>query len=193
MREPLIAGFGFATIGQRQDLADLDRALGRIEDAGASHAELELFAADLIAGEPGVAGGRGAAWSSCAPGAGCATRRTARSASTSWTSRTSIGTRRSAGPTWSWPPRSGPPWWWIHPGFIPVRPAQELDRLHAVERAAWREMGDLAGSLGMRIAVETLFVESDRDTPPTRFGWPRRSRRPGTRMSSVRSTSATAT
>ena len=50
MGEPLIAGFGFATIGARPDLADLDRALGRIEDAGASHAELELFAADLIAG-----------------------------------------------------------------------------------------------------------------------------------------------
>ena len=50
MVEPLIAGVGFATIGEQPDLSGLDRALGRIEDAGATHAELALFAADLIAG-----------------------------------------------------------------------------------------------------------------------------------------------
>jgi hypothetical protein len=50
MTEPLIAGVGFATIGERPDLGALDRALGRIEDTGVSHAELALFAADLMAG-----------------------------------------------------------------------------------------------------------------------------------------------
>ena len=104
------------------DLADLDRALGRIEDTGASHAELELFAADLIAGGRVLPGPR---------------RRLERAvrrrrlgytahgtlASTSWTRPTSTGTRRSAGPTWSWRRRSAPPCWCfirVHP----VRPAQ---------------------------------------------------------------------
>ena len=49
-----------------------------------------------------------------------------------------------------------------HPGVIPARPAAELDRLHALERARLRELGDLAARLGVRIAVETLFVESDK-------------------------------
>ena len=51
----------------------------------------------------------------------------------------------------------------LHPGVIAAQPAHELDRLHAVERAALREMGDVAGRLGVRIAVETLFVESERE------------------------------
>ena len=32
-----------------------------------------------------------------------------------------------------------------HPGLVPAAAAAELDRLHAIERAAWREMGDVAG------------------------------------------------
>src|SRR3954462_11092528 len=50
MGKPLIAGVGFATIGELPDLSGLDRALGRIEDPGASHVDLALFAADLISG-----------------------------------------------------------------------------------------------------------------------------------------------
>ena len=49
MAERPIAGVGFATIGEHPDLSGLDRALGRIEDVGATHAELALFAADLLA------------------------------------------------------------------------------------------------------------------------------------------------
>jgi sugar phosphate isomerase/epimerase len=45
-------------------------------------------------------------------------------------------------------------------------PAVEIERLHAVERDAWREMGDHAGRCGLRIAVETLFVESEREYTP---------------------------
>ena len=37
MSEPLIAGVGFATIGERPDLSDLDRALDMIERATAVH------------------------------------------------------------------------------------------------------------------------------------------------------------
>ena len=76
MVEPLIAGVGFATIGEQPDLSGLDRALGRIEDAGATHAELALFAADLIAGgRPGPRRGGGSRRS--ARGVACATPRTA--------------------------------------------------------------------------------------------------------------------
>ena len=58
-----------------------------------------------------------------------------------------------------------------HPGLVSMRREHELDRLHALERDALREMGDLAARLGVRIAVETLFVESDRPTTrPTRSG-----------------------
>ena len=162
MREPLIAGFGFATIGQRQDLADLDRALGRIEDAGASHAELELFAADLIAGERVLPGPRRRLEQLCAR------RRLHYTAhgtlSVNFMDEPNLDRHKAVcRANLELAAAVGATVVVIHPGFIPVRPAQELDRLHAVERAAWREMGDLAGSLGMRIAVETLFVESDRE------------------------------
>ena len=45
----MIAGFGFSTI-QRRDLSDLDDILSRIEDLGATHAELSLGGADLVCG-----------------------------------------------------------------------------------------------------------------------------------------------
>ena len=45
----MIAGFGFSTI-QRRDLSDLDEILSRIEDLGATHAELSLGGADLVCG-----------------------------------------------------------------------------------------------------------------------------------------------
>ena len=162
MGEPLIAGVGFATIGERPDLSDLDRALGRIEDAGASHAELALFAADLIAGGRVLPERAAAAGGDLRAGGACATPRTARSPSTSWTRPTSTSTRRSAGRNLELAAarrrlRAGPP-----SGRGPDRGRpHELDRLHAIERAAWREMGDVAGRLGLRLAVETLFVESE--------------------------------
>jgi sugar phosphate isomerase/epimerase len=49
-----------------------------------------------------------------------------------------------------------------HPGIVPVRPASVLERLHGVERVALREMGDLAARYGVKIALETLFVEDAR-------------------------------
>jgi hypothetical protein len=45
----MIAGFGFSTIHKR-DLSNLDEILSRIEDLGASHAELTLGGADLVCG-----------------------------------------------------------------------------------------------------------------------------------------------
>jgi sugar phosphate isomerase/epimerase len=162
MGEPLIAGFGFATIGARPDLGDLDRALGRIEDAGASHAELELFAADLIAGGRVLPEPRRRLEQLCG-------RRRLRYTAHGTLSlnfmdeanldhhmavcRANLELAAAAAATVLV----------LHPGVIPARPAHELDRLHAVERAALREMGDVAGALGVRIAVETLFVETERE------------------------------
>ena len=194
MREPLIAGFGFATIGERPDLADLDRALGRIEDAGASHAELALFAADLIAGG-GSCRSRGAGW-----------RRSVRRRRLRYTAHGTLsrqlhgrgqprpaqgglpgqpgaggrGRRHGAGPS------SGP-----HPG--------------AAARTSWTgctrvERGGLAGDgrSGRRArradrGRDAVRRERPANTRPTRSGSPPSSGRWATRMSSARSTSATAT
>jgi sugar phosphate isomerase/epimerase len=170
MVEPLIAGVGFATIGERPDLSGLDRALGRIEDAGATHAELALFAADLIAG------GRVRPEARRRLEAICARRRLRYTAhgvlavnfmdeahldQHKEVCRASIELAAGVGASVLVQ----------HPGLVPSRPAAELDRLHAIERDAWREMGDDAARFGLRIAVETLFVESENEyTPdPTRL------------------------
>ena len=47
-----------------------------------------------------------------------------------------------------------------HPGLIAASPTDQLERLHALERDALRGMGDVAARHGVRLAVETLFVES---------------------------------
>ena len=49
MSSAIIVGFGFSTIHKR-DLSDLDEILSRIEDLGASHAELSLGGSDLVCG-----------------------------------------------------------------------------------------------------------------------------------------------
>jgi sugar phosphate isomerase/epimerase len=160
--EPLIAGVGFATIGERPDLSDLDRALGRIEDAGASHAELALFAADLIAGGRVLPGPRRRLEEVCA-------RRRLRYTAHGTLAvnlmdeanldlhkavcRANLELAAAVGATVLV----------LHPGLVRALPAHELDRLHAVERGALRELGDAAGRLGVRLAVETLFVDSERE------------------------------
>ena len=159
-REPLIAGVGFATIGERSDLSGLDRALGRIEDAGASHAELALFAAELIAGGRVLPEARRRLEAICA-------RRRLR-----YTAHGTLAVNFMDEPNLplhkavclanlELAAAVGASVLVQHPGVVAARPAHELDRLHGLERAAWREMGDHAGRLGVRIAVETLFVESE--------------------------------
>ena len=146
MAEPLIAGVGFATIGERPDLSGLDRALGRIEDAGATHAELALFAADLIAG------GRVRPEARRRLEAICARHRLRYTAhgvlavnfmdeahldQHKQVCRASIELAAGVGASVLVQ----------HPGLVPSRPTAELDRLHAIERDAWREMGDRGRSL----------------------------------------------
>ncbi len=150
---------GFATIGEQPDLSGLDRALGRIEDAGASHAELALFAADLIAG------GRILPEPRRRLEAICGRRRlhyTAHSTlAVNFMDEANLDLHKAVcRANLELAASVGASVLVHHPGVIPARPAPELERLHAVERAALREMGDLAGRLGLRLAVETLFVES---------------------------------
>ena len=160
MTGPVIAGFGFATIGERPDLSGLDAALGRIEDTGATHAELALFAADLIAG------GRVLAAPRRRLEAICARRRLrytahgilavnfmdeANLALHKAVCRASLELAAGVGATVLV----------HHPGRTQAGPAQRIERLHALEREVLREMGEAAAGLGVRLAVETLFVESD--------------------------------
>jgi sugar phosphate isomerase/epimerase len=159
-----IAGFGFSTIGRNPDLTDLDRSLGEIEEVGASHCELALFGAQL------VAGGRILPEMRRRLERICSRRRLGYTVHGNLTvnfmdeanlefhkqvCRAMLELTEAVGATVMV----------HHPGLVSMRREHELDRLHALERDALREMGDLAARLGVRIAVETLFVErADRYT-----------------------------
>lgn len=155
-----IAGFGFSSIGTNPDLTDLDRALGRIEDAGATHCELTLCSAHVIAG------GRIIPETRRRLEAACARRRLRYTTHGALTvnlmdeahlelhkavCRAMLELTGAVGASVMV----------HHPGVIPATNAREIDRLHGVERSALREMGDVAARHGTRLAVETLFVESD--------------------------------
>jgi sugar phosphate isomerase/epimerase len=160
MSEPRIAGVGFSTIGDRPDLSDLDRALGRIEEVGATHAELAFCSADLIAGGRILPEPRRRLEAICARRK---LRYTVHSAlSVNFMDEARLALHKAVcRANLELAAAVGATVMVHHPGVIATRPADELDRLHLVERGALREMGDLAGRLGLRIAVETLFVESE--------------------------------
>lgn len=156
-----IAGFGFSTIGERPDLADLDRALGVIEDTGATHCELTLCAAHLIAGGRILPGMRRRLETACA-------RRKLR-----YTAHGVLAVnlmdeanleRHEAvcRATLELTAAVGASVMVHHPGLIASAPPAAIERLHALERDGLRRMGDVAAALGVRLAVETLFVESEK-------------------------------
>jgi sugar phosphate isomerase/epimerase len=159
--QPPIAGVGFTAGGLRPDLSDVDETLARIEDAGVSHCELPLFAAQL------VSGGRVLPDMACRLEAACARRRLRYTVhgvlSVNLMDEPNLAHHeRVARAMLELTAAVGATVMVHHPGVVPSRPAAELDRLHALERSRLRELGDLAARLGVRIAVETLFVESDR-------------------------------
>jgi sugar phosphate isomerase/epimerase len=159
--QPPIAGVGFTAGGLRPDLSDIDETLARIEDAGVSHCELPLFAAQL------VAGGRVLPDMARRLEAACARRRLRYTVhgvlSVNLMDEPNLAHHeRVARAMLELTAAVGATVMVHHPGIVPSRPAAELDRLHALERSRLRELGDLAARLGVRIAVETLFVESDR-------------------------------
>jgi sugar phosphate isomerase/epimerase len=159
MTEPVIGGFGFAALGERSDLEDLDRELGRIEEVGATHAELSLCGAHIIAGGRILPEMRRRLETICA-------RRRLR-----YTVHGFLGVNFMDEPNLPAHKAAcramlelagivGASTVVHHPGMTPMKPEGELDRLHALERDALREMGDVAARHDLRIAVETLFVES---------------------------------
>jgi sugar phosphate isomerase/epimerase len=162
MGKPLIAGVGFATIGELPDLSGLDRALGRIEDLGASHVELAFFAADLISGGRVLPEPRRRLESSC------------RRRKLGYTAHGTLAVnlmdeanldlhKAVCRANLELAAAVGATVLVHHPGTVPAWPPHELDRLHAIEQAALREMGDVAARLGVRLAVETLFVEAEQE------------------------------
>ena len=163
MAERPIAGVGFATIGEQPDLSGLDRALGRIEDVGATHAELALFAADLLANGRILPGPRRRLE------AICARRRLRYTAhgvlAVNFMDEANLDLHRAVcRATIELAAAVGATVLVQHPGMLTASvPSAEIERLHAVERDAWREMGDHAARFGLRIAVETLFVENEHE------------------------------
>jgi sugar phosphate isomerase/epimerase len=152
----MISGFGFSTMQQR-DLSDLDRILARIAELGASHAELSLFGADLICA------GR------------ILTRRVAE--------LERICARHDLGYTVHGPLAAnlmddahaqpfetavaamlevagsiGASALVHHTGRVAATSAADIERCHALERAALQRLGDIGARHGVKIAVETLWV-----------------------------------
>jgi sugar phosphate isomerase/epimerase len=159
MPQPRIAGFGFATVGSRPDLADLDRALGRIEEVGASHCELSLCGAFLVAGGRVLPEMRRRLETVCARRAlrytvhgylGCNLMDAAHLELHEQVAAAMLELTAAVGGTVMV----------HHPGIVPMTSLVELERLHRQERDALRRLGDVAAGHGVRIAVETLFVES---------------------------------
>jgi sugar phosphate isomerase/epimerase len=160
-----IAGFGFCTMGDRPDLSGLDRALGRIEETGASHAELSLRDAHVVAGGRIVPEMRRRLETVCA-------RRNLRytahgTLAVNFMDEANLEHHKAVCRAMlELTAAVGGSLMVQHPGVIRNRPAGEIDRLHAQERACLRQMGDHAARLGIRIGIETLFVESgDAYTP----------------------------
>jgi sugar phosphate isomerase/epimerase len=161
MTVPIIAGFGFDTDSAAPDLSDLDEVLARIAATGASHAELSLCGHELIAGGRILADRRRRLEQICARQPLAYTVHG--TLAVNFMDEAHLDLHKAVC-------RSmlelcdavGARVMVQHPGIVPVRPASVLERLHAVEREALREMGDVAAGYGVKIAVETLFVEDAR-------------------------------
>ena len=160
MNPSRIAGFGFSAIGG-PDLAGLDRALGQIEDAGATHCELALCSAHVISGGRIIPTVRRRLEEACA-------RRnlayTAHGALTvNFMDERNLEQHEAVCRAMlELSAAVGASVMVHHPGIIPAADADEIARLEAVERAKLRAMGDHAARLGLKLAVETLFVEDER-------------------------------
>lgn len=158
-----VAGFGFST-AQRRDLGGLGDDLARIGDAGATFAELSLCGMDVVAnGRPVAARVRELGRLTAAH----RLRYTAHGplAANFMDPRHAPLFRRVVEAYLAVCDTVGARVLVLHTGIVPRRPQAELDQLHAREREALRFLGDAAGRLGIKIAIETLFAfEPDRYT-----------------------------
>jgi sugar phosphate isomerase/epimerase len=159
MAEDRIAGFGIATEGTSPDLAGLDEALARIEASGATFAELALYELDLIVAGRVLPERRRRLEKICA---GRRLRYTVHGAlSVNFMDHAHLDLHKSVcRAALELCDAIGAKVLVQHAGLVPARPIALLEHLHAMERAALAEMGDLAARYGVRIALENLFVES---------------------------------
>ena len=157
-RPAIIAGFGFDTDRAAPDLSDLDEVLARIAASGASHAELSLCNHELVAGGRILAERRRRLEQICARHSLAYTAHG--TLVVNFMDEAHLDLHKAVC-------RSmlelcdavGASVMVQHPGLVPAKPAAALERLHAIECLALREMGDLAARYGVKIALETLFVE----------------------------------
>jgi sugar phosphate isomerase/epimerase len=154
----MIAGFGFATDEALPDLSDLDDQIARIEATGASHCELSLYELNLIAGGRILTENRRRREQICARRSlqytvhGVLTVNFMDEAHLELHKSVCRAMLELSGAI-------GASVMVHHPGIVPAGPAPHLERLHGIERYALFEMGEIAAGYGIRIAVETLFVE----------------------------------
>jgi sugar phosphate isomerase/epimerase len=151
-----IAGFGFSTI-QKRDLSDLDQILSRIEDLGASHAELSLGGADL------VCGGRILRHRVDRLERICARHRLRYTAhgplAANFMDAVHLGAyKAAAGALLEVCGAVGVTALVQHSGRAPAAPPAEIARVHAMERDALRALADIGARHGVKLAVETLWV-----------------------------------
>ena len=152
----MIAGFGFSTI-QKRDLSDLDEILSRIEDLGATHAELSLGGADLVCGGR-ILGPRVARLERI-----CARHRLRYTAHGPLAANFMDAVHQDAytaavGALLEVCGALGVTALVQHSGRGPAAPPAEIERLHRVERDALRALGDVGARHGVKLAVETLWV-----------------------------------
>jgi sugar phosphate isomerase/epimerase len=153
-----IAGFGFCTDDAAPDLSDLDGQLARIEATGASHCELSLYELDLIVGGRVLAERRRRLEQICARRA---LRYTVHGVlSVNFMDEAHLEHHKAVCRAMlELCAAVGASVMAHHPGKVPAAPAAELERRHALERAALAEMAEIAAGRGVKIAVENLFVE----------------------------------
>jgi sugar phosphate isomerase/epimerase len=153
-----IAGFGFCTDGAKPDLSDLDGQLARIEATGASHCELSLYELDLMVGGRVLPERRRRLRQICARRA---LRYTVHGVLTvNFMDEEHLELHKAVCRAMlELCAAVGASVMAHHPGRVPAARAAQLERLHALERDALSEMGEVAAAYGVRIAVENLFVE----------------------------------
>jgi sugar phosphate isomerase/epimerase len=156
-----IAGFGFCTDAALPDLSDLDDQLARIESTGASHCELSLYELDLVASGRILPERRRRLQQICS-------RRSLRYTvhgvlTVNFMDEAHLQLHKAVCRAMlELCDAVGASVMAHHPGRVPAAPAAQLERLHAIEREALREMGEVAAGYGVRVAVENLFVEDSR-------------------------------
>lgn len=155
---PIIAGFGFDTDSAAPDLSDLDAVLARIAATGASHAELSLCNHEVVAGGRILPERRRKLEQICARHPLAYTVHG--TLVVNFMDEAQLDLHKAVCRAMlELCDAVGAGVMVQHPGIVPVRPASVLERLHGVERDALREMADVAAGYGVRIALETLFVE----------------------------------